>query len=87
MIKVPNRDDTFKLIVSPPFGEENLMMLASTSPLGDIESQNAGAVYLVNANATEVAKRTRKLKMATRGKRDDDAEFTESNLSTMIVED
>jgi hypothetical protein len=55
----PSGNDRFELEVTPPFGEENIHVYASSSPLGDLSLQKAGGVYEVKTEAKEVGKTTR----------------------------
>ncbi len=57
--EVPGGNDQFDLTISPPFGEEQLTLYASTAPLGDLESANLGPVL-------EVARKTRGIKIKKR---------------------
>src|SRR3990172_5512770 len=38
--ELPSGDDRFELEVNPPFGDENIIIYASTSPLGEISTEN-----------------------------------------------
>ena len=39
---IPNPTDTFELIVSPPFGKDQIVVYASEAPLGDVSTQSIG---------------------------------------------
>src|SRR3989338_11019378 len=43
--EIPSGNDRFELEVSPPFGEENIVVYAGTSQLGDINLEAQGGVY------------------------------------------
>jgi len=45
--EIPSGNDKFDLEISPPFGEENISVYASTSPLGDIDLHSQGGVYFL----------------------------------------
>jgi hypothetical protein len=62
--EIPSGNDGFELEVSPPFGEENIIVYAGTAPLGEIDVRAQGAVYQVKTNPGEVAVRTRGVKIA-----------------------
>lgn len=47
--EIPSGPDRFELEVTPPFGEENIIIYASTSPLGNLDLEKAGSVYLVKS--------------------------------------
>jgi hypothetical protein len=61
--ELPSGDDKFDLEVSPPFGQENVIVYASTSPLGEIRVQTRGGVYQVKTRAHDVALKTRGVKL------------------------
>lgn len=64
MYEVPSGNDRFVLEVSPPFGEENITVYASSAPLGELSTETRGGVYLVTTKAKEVGARTRGIKIA-----------------------
>ena len=57
--EIPSGNDRFDLEISPPFGEENITVYASTSPLGEIDLQTQGGVYFVKTKAKDIGERTR----------------------------
>jgi len=57
--EIPSGNDRFDLEISPPFGEENITVYASTSPLGDIDLHSQGGVYFVKTKAKDIGARTR----------------------------
>lgn len=57
--EIPSGKDRFELEVSPPFGEENIVVYASSTELGDIKVKKAGAVYQVITGADDVGVKTR----------------------------
>ena len=60
IFEVPTGEDKFDLTVGPPFGKEKLVLYASTSPLGKIDTQDTGgAVLLVKDKPADVAVKTR----------------------------
>ena len=61
--ELPSGDDKFNLEVSPPFGEENVVVYASTAPLGEINTQTHGGVYQVKTHPTDIAIKTRGVKL------------------------
>ncbi|HWR72231.1 MAG TPA: DUF4384 domain-containing protein [Nitrospirota bacterium] len=61
--EVPAGNDTFELEVSPPFGEENIIVYASTSPLGEIGLKAEGGVYQITTKAQEIGTKTRGIKL------------------------
>jgi hypothetical protein len=61
--EIPSGNDRFDLEVSPPFGEENIIVYASTSPLGDINVEDMGGVYQVKTRHVDIGDRTRGVKL------------------------
>ena len=61
--ELPSGEDKFELEVTPPFGEEDIIVYASTSPLGDIELQAEGGIYQVKTKAGDIGDRTRGIKI------------------------
>jgi hypothetical protein len=61
--EIPSGNDRFELEVSPPFGEENIIVYASSTELGDIKLKNAGAVYEVKTGAEDVGVKTRGIQL------------------------
>jgi hypothetical protein len=57
--EIPSTNDRFDLEVSPPFGTEDIVLFASTSPLGNVDVQPAGAVYEIKVAYTEIGIKTR----------------------------
>jgi hypothetical protein len=81
--EIPSGNDRFELEVSPPFGEENIIVYSSRTPLGDINLEDLGGVYEVKTKASDVAVKTRgiKLKEKTGGKEPASSEFFEGKVS------
>ncbi|MCD6353121.1 MAG: DUF4384 domain-containing protein, partial [Proteobacteria bacterium] len=48
---------------TPPFGEENITVYASTSPLGEIDIHSQWGVYFVKTKAKDIGARTRGIKL------------------------
>ena len=60
--EIPAGNDKFDLEVSPPFGEENVMVYASTTPLGEIGVETRGGVYQVKTRTRDIGLKTRGVK-------------------------
>jgi hypothetical protein len=77
--EIPSGKDQFELEVSPPFGEEQLIVYASTSPLGDIRIKKEGGVYQVKTREEDIGVKTRgvQLKEKMAGDKDQASEFFE----------
>lgn len=82
ILEIPSGNDRFELEVSPPFGEENIIVYSSLTPLGDINLQETGGVYQVKTTAKDVGVRTRgvKLKEKGAGKEQPASEFFEGQV-------
>lgn len=80
--EIPSGNDRFELEVSPPFGEENLIVYSSLTPLGDINLKDMGGVYQVKTNANDVGVKTRgiKLKEKADGTEPASSEFFEDKV-------
>jgi len=65
--EIPSGNDRFELEVSPPFGEENIIVYSSLTPLGDIKLQETGGVYQVKTTAKDVGVKTRGVKLKEKG--------------------
>jgi hypothetical protein len=61
--EIPSGKDQFELEVSAPFGEESIVVHASSSPLGDLDLQERGGVYQVKTAEGDIGMRTRGLKL------------------------
>ncbi|MEK6699666.1 MAG: DUF4384 domain-containing protein [Nitrospirota bacterium] len=62
--EIPAGNDKFDLEVSPPFGEENVIVYASSSPLGEISTEAQGGVYQVKTQTRDIGMKTRGIKLA-----------------------
>lgn len=80
--EIPSGNDRFELEVSPPFGEENIYVYSSTSPLGDIKLKAEGGVYQVRTKEKDIGGMTRavKLKEKTGSKASAASEFFEEKV-------
>ncbi|TAN42641.1 MAG: DUF4384 domain-containing protein [Nitrospirae bacterium] len=61
--EIPSGGDKYELEVSPPFGEENVIIYSSTSQLGDINLKTEGGVYYVDTKAKDIGNKTRSVKI------------------------
>ena len=80
--EVPSGEDKFEIEVSPPFGQEVITVLASTTPLGEINLQPVGGLYQVKTSAKDIGDRTRgvKIKKKVEGQDVGAAEFYEGKV-------
>lgn len=65
---IPSGPDRFDLEVTPPFGEESIIVYASTVALGDIELEETGAVYKIKTGFKDIGDKTRGIKVVTKEK-------------------
>ncbi|MBU4486983.1 MAG: DUF4384 domain-containing protein [Candidatus Delongbacteria bacterium] len=78
---LPSGKDTYELSVEPPFGNEKILVYASTDELGDVKLEDAGAIFIVNDNLEDTGIKTRGIKIQKKeGKSSKAAEFFESEL-------
>jgi hypothetical protein len=61
--EIPSGNDRFELEVSPPLGVEQIVLYASTSPLGDISLKAEGSVYQVKMKEKDIGIKTRGVKI------------------------
>ena len=76
--EIPSGRDAFTLEVTPPFGRENITVYAGTQPLGDLDMQDAGGVYLVRDGAEAVGVKTRGVMISHEAGPSGTAEFVET---------
>ncbi|MBU4320958.1 MAG: DUF4384 domain-containing protein [Nitrospinae bacterium] len=65
--EIPSGNDRYELEVSPPFGEESIMVYASVSQLGDIDLKAEGGVSLVTTKPQDIGNKTRGVKIVGKG--------------------
>lgn len=78
--EIPSGPDRFELEITPPFGEENIILYASTGKLGDIEHEPAGGVYKINTGINTLSDKTRGVKITQKGQMNV-SEFYQTNLT------
>jgi len=80
--EIPSGQDRFEMEVTPPFGREDIVVYASTSPLGEIITAPAGGVYKIKTESEKVGERSRAvfLKEINPGQKTKAAEFSESQI-------
>jgi hypothetical protein len=64
--EVPAGNDRFDLEVTPPFGEEQVIVFAGTTPLGEVDIAERGGLFEVKTRSSEVAERTRGVKLISK---------------------
>jgi hypothetical protein len=81
--ELPSGNDKFDLEVSPPFGQEDIIIYTSTAPLGDLRLETKGDVYLVRTETKDIGINTRGVKVSQTGdgKAKAAAEFFEERIA------
>jgi hypothetical protein len=81
--EIPSGNDKFELEVNPPFGEENIMVYASVSELGDLNLKEEGSVYAVKTKSRDIGIKTRGVKITAGGQASatQSAEFSEGKVT------
>jgi hypothetical protein len=64
--EIPSGSDRFDLEVSPPFGEESIILYASSGPLGEISTVAQGGVFQLKTRPEDVGMKTRGIKIGER---------------------
>ena len=59
--QIPSEADSFTLKITPPLGEEQLILYGSTQPMGDYSGQKRGDMTLLNPMQTSLDHQTRGL--------------------------
>jgi hypothetical protein len=85
--EIPSGNDRFELEVNPPFGEEKIIVYASSTELGKINVQAAGDVYEVKTNSKDVGVKTRGIQLKEKSPGSKPAEsFFESKVTIKTVQ-
>jgi len=83
--ELPAGKDRFELEVSPPFGEENVIVYGSTAPLGEIDVQTRDGVYQVKTKAKDLALKTRGIRLVEADGKQKPSDFSEVSASLKTV--
>jgi len=80
--EIPSGTDRFEMEVTPPFGQENIIVYASTAPLGDISLAPVGGVYKITVGAEKVGERSRAVSLKEKNPEEQTkaAEFSEGQI-------
>ena len=80
--EIPSGVDRFDMEVAPPLGQENIVVYASTAPLGEIDLSLAGGVYKIKTESEKIGEISRgvSLKEKIPGQQTKTAEFSESQV-------
>jgi len=94
--EIPSPEDQFELEVEPPFGQERIIVYASTAPLGEIDLTPDAGVYKINTESERIGTKSREvllsekvevrsrgvsLKEKSPGQKIITAEFSESQIT------
>ncbi|MEI7671888.1 MAG: DUF4384 domain-containing protein, partial [Deltaproteobacteria bacterium] len=79
--EIPSGNDRFDLEVSPPFGEENIVVYGSTTELGSIETKAEGSVYRVTTGPQDMGLKVRGIAITGKQGKAATAEFYEETQS------
>lgn len=78
---IPSGNDRFDLEVSPPFGEENIVVYGSTAELGSIDTKAEGSVYRVTTGPQDMGVKVRGIAITGKQGKAATAEFYEETQS------
>jgi hypothetical protein len=62
--EIPTPEDQFELEVEPPFGQERIIVYASTAPLGEIEIAPDGGVYKIKTESEKIGVKSREVSLS-----------------------
>jgi hypothetical protein len=79
--EIPSGNDRFDLEVSPPFGEENIVVYGSTAELGSIETRTEGSVYKVTTRTQDMGEKMRGIAITGKQGKSSTTEFYEETQS------
>lgn len=80
--EIPSGSDQFEMEVTPPFGQESIIVYASTAPLGEINLAPAGGVYKIKTEREKVGERSRAVSLKEKNfeRQTKAAEFSEGQI-------
>ena len=81
--EIPSGADRFEMEVNPPFGQEYIIIYASTAPLGEIDLAPAGGVYKIKTESEKVGERSRAVSLKEKDpeQKTKTAEFSEAQIA------
>jgi hypothetical protein len=65
--ELPSGNDRFDLEVSPPFGQEDVILYTGTAQLGDLHLETRGEVYQVKTETKDIGINTRGVRISQTG--------------------
>ena len=79
VVRIPGESDRFNLQVSPPFGEERIIVYASSAPMGDVDIENINdTVYGLSGDLNTFSQKTRGVRIVPEAGQSN-AEFYEAS--------
>lgn len=85
--EIPAGYDKFELEVSPPFGEENVIIYASSSPLGEISTEARGGIFQVKTKPADMGVMSRGIKLVEKTKNDSSGTYISKPTVSEFYED
>ncbi len=85
--EIPGDDDHFTLQITPPLGEEKLILYSSTSPMNKYQGQRAGDLLVISKDTSDIGIQTRGLAVLKGSKAKTDpakAEFAETQVDVKV---
>ena len=84
--ELPSGTDTYVLDVTEPIGSEEIILYASTKPLGQADVQDADSVFIVTSKEEEMGVKTRGIRLSDKNQVMDvnAGEFFESSFEIII---
>jgi hypothetical protein len=81
--ELPSAEDKFQMEVSPPYGQESIILYASTAPLGEINLEPAGGGYKINTESESIGLKSRGVALKEKNpyQKAETAEFSEAEIS------
>lgn len=87
ILVIPDKADSFKLVVESPFGKEWIIVYASTAPLGELSVVDYGNdLYQVRGGLEDISIQTRGIKIANKGYDNQGADFYEVKCNLITNE-
>ncbi len=86
--EIPSNKDKFTLLITPPFGNEKLILYTSTAPMSRYDGQQSGELYLIRGGADDLGTTTRGLTIlqnSKSGKNSARAEFAETEAKVKVL--
>lgn len=84
LFQIPDESDSYEFTVSSPFGEEKISVLASTSPLGDLQLESHGSdFYKFIGTENDLSFKTRGVKITNK---EDPVEFFQESCKIVVTD-